>query len=323
MRLLLILLTICFLGSFSVVIAQTAEELIEMAEEEAKEQKYDKSAELLEKAIQLEPRNLDYRLDYVVMLYNMEKIEEAIVELDAVFLLDKKYIDAYITLANMQEKSAKFKDAIVTYTKALEQTETDSIRLILFIRRAHVHIQSPNPKLQELALEDFQKAYKLDSTNTMVLEGLSRSYERKQDYTKAIFFNKKSLAIDSTHHTTNNNMGLLYLMADSLDKAKYFLNKSIDINNSKGEQRRNAFAYNNLAFVYYEKKQYAKAIQLVNQSLKINTYNSYAYRNRALIYLAKDQKQKACKDLSTAQRYRFRDYYGDEVDQLYNEHCRD
>jgi Tfp pilus assembly protein PilF len=63
------------------------------------------------------------------------------------------------------------------------------------------------------------------------------------------------------------------------------------------------------------------AIEDINKSLKIYPENSYAYKIKALIYIEKKDFKTACENLELAQSKKYKQTYGNEVEELIAKYC--
>lgn len=63
------------------------------------------------------------------------------------------------------------------------------------------------------------------------------------------------------------------------------------------------------------------ALNDINKSLKMYPENSYAYKIKALIYIEKNELKTACENLEIAKNKKYKQTYGNEVDELITKYC--
>lgn len=123
------------------------------------------------------------------------------------------------------------------------------------------------------------------------------------------------LIIDSIHAEVKNEMNLAYCysMLEKYSEADSVFQTIYDEND--------AFFLNNYGFNKYKLGDSKLAIEIIDKSLTIKPNNSYAYRNLALIAIDMENFELACQHLMKAEKLNFKMNYGDEVQELIQEHC--
>lgn len=130
------------------------------------------------------------------------------------------------------------------------------------------------------------------------------------DYKVAIEYYNKILKHEPANSEILNNIGYYNMKLGNLDQSEFYYKTAIQYDSDY------AYPVNNWGHLEYLKKNYYKALELINRSIKIDPSNSFAFKNRALVYLAEGNKEAAYEDLIYAQELGFKDYWGDEVDNL-------
>ncbi len=147
---------------------------------------------------------------------------------------------------------------------------------------------------------------------------ISVAYIMTKQPQKGIPLLEKVLASNSMpDYTTNNNLGMMYTDVGAYKKAIKAFETAIEIEPSF------AYPYSNLGFAYHKLKQYDKAIELYNKSIKLGPTNSWVYKNKALTYLALNMNKEACEYLDESKRKGYEAFYGQEVNELIEKHCKD
>jgi tetratricopeptide (TPR) repeat protein len=147
-------------------------------------------------------------------------------------------------------------------------------------------IEEANQGNYDEALEDFNKAIELKPEYTQAY--INRAYYAKEnlgDYKGAIED---------------------YIIA---------INMSTDDND--------AHAFSNMAYAKMKIKNYKGALDDIKFSLTLDSINPYAYRNKALIFLALNNKHVACADLQKAIELGYTEKYGNDVQELIDENCKE
>jgi len=199
----------------------------------------------------------------------------------------------------------------------------DSINAGLYLKRAKYYVDD---KSFSLALEDAQKAYELDSTNSTILLLLADIYFFRNEtrFTKEMLM--KYLATNPTDYNANIKLAELLYYVKQYDEALKYLNAvykthdteikpnflSAMIYKEQGDTS-NAIAYFNkciaidanhfdsfeqLAYIATAQKKPA-AMDFFNSSLKINPQSITALYGRAMLYQQLNDLDNAIKDYTT------------------------
>ena len=125
----------------------------------------------------------------------------------------------------------------------------------------------------DLALEDFQKAAKLDPKNPYVMKGLGQAYAAKQKWGDAISAFRKSLELNPYYVDVRNDLGMALMLSGDHDGGKKeFLAAFGDPTNPTPE-----ISARNLGQAYLEEKNYPEAMNWFRTSLNRNKGYSDAY----------------------------------------------
>lgn len=84
----------------------------------------------------------------------------------------------------------------------------------------------------------------------------------------------------------------------------------------------NPFFLNNFGFNKHKMGASDQGIELINKSLAMDPKNAFAYRNLGVIYNDLQKTKKACKCWEKALDLNFSTQYGNEVQNLMNQHCK-
>jgi len=145
----------------------------------------------------------------------------------------------------------------------------------------------------DMALEDFQKAAKLDPKNPYVMKGLGQAYAAKRRWSDAISAFRKALELNPYYVDVRNDLGtVLILSGDREAGKKEFLTAFGDPTNPTPE-----ISARNLGQAYLEGKNYPEAINWYRTSLNRNKGYGDAYLGLAEGLLATGRQDEAVTQL--------------------------
>lgn len=145
----------------------------------------------------------------------------------------------------------------------------------------------------DMALEDFQKAAKLDPKNPYVMKGLGQAYAAKRRWNDAISAFRKALELNPYYVDVRNDLGtVLILSGDREAGKKEFLTAFGDPTNPTPE-----ISARNLGQVNLESKNYPEAINWFRTSLSRNKSYADAYLGLAEGLLATGRQDEAVTQL--------------------------
>ncbi len=125
----------------------------------------------------------------------------------------------------------------------------------------------------DLALDDFQKAAKLDPKNSYVMKGLGQAYAAKRRWSDAVAAFRKALELNPYYVDVRNDLGTALVLAGEREAGKKEFHQAFgDPTNPTPE-----ISARNLGQVYFEEKNYAEAINWFRTSLNRNKGYSDAY----------------------------------------------
>ena len=104
--------------------------------------------------------------------------------------------------------------------------------------------------------KSLEEAYKLDSTNHIILRGLGCMEQYEGNYGNALAFYNRALEISTNKEIEYTLIGMVYYLQDMLDKSVEYFNLAIDVNSEYSEayERRNqAMLENHLKIIDLQK----------------------------------------------------------------------
>lgn len=166
------------------------------------------------------------------------------------------------------------------------------------------------------AMHYYKKALALDSNNEMAVHSAIIALIEMKDYKRAELYLKKYESMVGEGLEPRYMYVWYYVNIGKYKEALLLAEELLKI-----EKRPHGVLYSNKAFAHYKLGEYDQALEDINKSLDIDPSNSYAYKNRALIHIALKNATEACNDLRTAINMNYTTRFGNEVKELYVEHC--
>ncbi|MEM8524524.1 MAG: tetratricopeptide repeat protein [Bacteroidota bacterium] len=303
---------IIFLLIASSLLSQNAEEYIELSRQKQAEGNYNYALNLTEKAIEQDSTELLYRLYKSEILLDLDRVEDAAIELYKTLAMDTTYAETYNRLGTLYLSMGYLDASLGMYDYAITYSMVDSLSFGYFINRA-----SAKGMLRdfESSIADLESAYEINDTSLVLLNNLAAIHSEIGNSRQAIRYCREVIDIDSTFIGAYVNLGLIYTEIDSLEQGAYYFTKGLEIDANE------PLIYSNRGFLYYKQKEYGKALEDLNKSIDMYPSNPFVYKNRALVYFALGHQKEGCRDLDIAEYYKFEEWYGDEVAKLKVEHC--
>jgi tetratricopeptide (TPR) repeat protein len=93
--------------------------------------------------------------------------------------------------------------------------------------------------------------------------------------------------------------------------------KVIDLENNDNDAK----AYSQRGHAKTKLKNYKEAVTDFEKAISLDPSDPYTYRNRALLFIEVNNPPMVCFDLKKALEHGFTEKHGNEVQELYDEHC--
>ena len=212
----------------------------------------------------------------------------------------------FLTVNNKQE-------AINNADMALKYATVDSIKKAVHLVRADAKqgLQAYND-----AYEGYKKVLFYDSTNLAALNNIALALMDLKREDEGLKYLDKIIRIDSINLPAICNYGFIYQQKGEYEKSIFYYKKALKLDPAS------FIVLNNLGYSEFLNGDVEVGLTHINASIKLNASNCYAYRNRALINIKKEDKESVCRDLYIAKGLGFTDQYGNEVENLIDEHCK-
>ncbi len=162
-----------------------------------------------------------------------------------------------------------------------------------------------------------KKIQELDSMDTGSLANMALAYSIDGNPLKSIEVMHQFLKLDTLDSWLGyNNLALYYLEANDFTSAKKYFEKALEKKDDC------AFCYSNLGFCYHNLGDYKTAIKYYNISIELDPGNSWVYKNKGLTYLKLNRQEEACKYFNLSKNLGYKTFYGNEVEELLEKHCK-
>jgi Flp pilus assembly protein TadD len=271
---------------------------------------YAKAVEFLTKHINDNPEDSEAYENRAIAYYHLKEDDKSLEDLEMAIDYDPGNENAHINKGlhylEKDDKDKALESFLLAYTIYAESRDTlSNLVSIYFLKRDFKNAKQYSVELLNQFPED-EWAIKMNAyvdgnlgNHEASIKGLAKVLQHKPDDADVL-----------------NAIGYSFMKLGELDKSEKYYNLSSHYDPE--------FAYpvDNLGHLEYLRENYDKAFELINKSIDMDASNSYAYKNRALVYLAIDNKDAALKDLEYALELGFKEYWGDEVDEIILKHFK-
>lgn len=281
---------------------------------------YGKNARALtyiNEVIRNEGQNIFYLEAKATLLGNTQRYHEALLCANQMLRIDSTYLSAYHLKTTCLAQQFNYREAI-EYSQILLQLAQNQ-KDTAYEKIAYQNISGYQSKIQDYkgtvaTLKVFLQKYPNDmgglNNMAMALAELGEKQEAEKYLLRVV-----AIAPDQIYGYTN--LGFWNIEMEQYEKAIPYFDKAIAIAPNE------SIPYNNRGYAKLKLGKKQDALRDINIALQLDPKNSYAWRNRALVYLELKQKAEACRDLEKARSLYFAQSYGNEVNELLKEHCKD
>jgi len=295
------------------IVCQSDEAFYDKALEKMEIEDYQYAAVMIDKAIHLNDTNFWFWLKKAEIATALHDPHLTIGCIKKAIEIDSTKSEPYNRAGSFYESLAVADSSICMYNKAIKLATSDTLKFYYLQNRGSVKAKTRD---FEGARIDLERVLEFDANDLGALNNIAPVYRQLNMPNKAIDCLEKVISLDSSWVGPYINLGFAYSALDSFDLAIAFFNQALVLEPDQ------PLVYSNRGHTYYKIGEYGKAINDINKSISLYPTNSYAYRNLALVYLALDGKNEACNALDYASYYGFTVRYGNEVDELIVEHCK-
>ena len=144
------------------------------------------------------------------------------------------------------------------------------------------------------AIKHYSNAIELDPLLAIAYNNRGSAYDRKNKYDYAIADFSIAIMLKSDDATVYYNRGVTFYNKNAVEPALKDLNKAIELDPDYVD------AYQQLGIAYAKKGEFEHAIRAHNKAIELNSYDATAYNNRGDTYLRKGEVEPAVEDFNKA-----------------------
>ncbi|MCQ2958020.1 MAG: tetratricopeptide repeat protein [Candidatus Gastranaerophilales bacterium] len=233
---------------------------------------YKKSLEILKTAISKDENNA---LNYLYSAQDYQALKSPISAIEfykKAILLDPRLINAKLDLANLLAEQKCYTEAIdyyLAYTRDVKDNADAYFNL---------GVAYENDNKINHALSAFKKAFEINPDDPNLIQEIGRCYHVAKNYEKALKFYLNALQSKPKDADLMYNIALVYAQMGDNDKTITYLNKSIALKKNPLAVKDLATAYVSKGKFAYGQAFYGEAISLYKKALELDTENIDAYK---------------------------------------------
>lgn len=240
------LLTAILIFSVQMLVSQNNEILVKTRKLMDKEH-CEKAIPLLNAYIERDTLSTDAYTQRARCLRKIGKYDKTFDDLKHALRLDSNNAEAYCVLGSTHAMIGKYDLSLESFNKSIL---IDSGFATAYSCRGALYYYFLNEN--EMALDDFNKAIKLDPKSYNQFYNRGIMYRLKGDYEKAISDYSKALSLQPNDHLVYNDRGLSYLKLKEYRKAIVDFKKAVKYNDTTDpfEKLNNGPIYDNIGYCY-------------------------------------------------------------------------
>jgi superkiller protein 3 len=201
----------------------STKELIEKGDIYFDEGRYQKALDTYNKALNLEPKNVDALICVGLCYRNLKEYDKAIDFYNNALEIEPDNKTALNNKGYAMEMKGQIEEAIEMYKKSLDVDPNYDMPLVNLTK---IYIDR---KDYQAAIEVYKNALEVDSINTANWIDLGRAYRFMEKYDKAIEAYNEALRLVPSNKIVHNNIGYVYFVQKEYGKAIKALTKSLEI----------------------------------------------------------------------------------------------
>ncbi len=249
------------------------------------EKRYDKALEVLNRAVELEPRNFLAYLNRGNVYKALKKYQKAYEDYEMVRHLEPAYAPAYYNFGNLMFEQRRYVEAEMLYNSAIGWLP--QYAAAYFGKANALKAQ----KKYDEALKFYERALHFKGPEAEIYNNIANTYKETRRFDEAVQYYSKAIRLKPDLHEAYNNRGSIYHLQERYDLAlsDFFSALKID--------PRFAVSYYNRGNLYATLAKWPEAIADYTKAIELSNLPE-AHLNRALIYKSQGEYQKAIVDFS-------------------------
>lgn len=261
-------------------------------------QEYKEALRYYTEALKIDSCYTDALNNVGIVQYENGSYGEAVLNYDAALRCDPEFWEAYANRANAYYELNEFYRALDDL-EYLQRKIPDSASVYFGLGLVKTKMR----KYDE-AIEVFNQALSLDSSNVEVLVNRGTVYYYKEQYDKAEIDLTKAMLSDPQEANAYNAMALLRADQGKYEEALKLVDQALEI------EAYQPYFLNNRGYIRMELGD-SNAVKDINKSIVLDPKNGWAYRNKAIWYMKQEQFDQAITLLVRAEKM------DDFIDQIY------
>ena len=201
----------------------STKELIEKGDIFFDEGRYQKALDTYNKALNLEPKNIDALICAGLCYRNLEDYDKAIEYYNTALEIEPDNKTALNNRGYALEMKDQIEEAIEMYKKSLEVDPNYDMPLVNLTK---IYIDR---KDYQAAIKVYKNALEGDSINTANWIDLGRAYRFMENYDEAILAYNKALRLVPSNKIVHNNLGYVFFVKKEYEKALDAFTESLKI----------------------------------------------------------------------------------------------
>lgn len=239
---------------------------------------YDKSIEVLQKFLDIEPFAENIWFSLGTSYSKLEQYNRAFEAYEYALAINDRYISVYFSKAELFQKIGRYDEAVKVYKELLD-LDADNVRVCCLIGSCYSKGGD-----SDLALEYFRQAKRADNLCHEAWYGIAMVYHNMSKLHHSLINMRKAVRLDPENNEYWFFLGEIYARMHKNDDAMKAFSKAIEINPSDYEVW---LAY---AKIYYKENKVTDAIEVLNRAYQYNydistvNYQLAAYHTLARQY---------------------------------------
>ena len=289
-----------------------AQASFKQAKEKFDQKKYSDAQGILDKLILTNDKDTQSYFLRGKCFFEMHHAQNAFNDFSKYIDMDPTNALSYWYRGVVMEGVGQFFDAINDFNAVIKYGK-DTVMTSGYFHRGSCYL-SVNNKIQ--SYNDLSTAYQRNPKDKYSRLNFATILCTMDSTDRGIAIFKQLVKEDNSDYIACQNIGYFSMDKKQYDTALVYFNKTLTINPKSG------YTYNNRGFLEYKMGNNKEAIKDINTSLKYSKNNSFAYKNRALVNISEGKIDEACEDLIKARSLGFAEKYGNEVNQLIQQNCK-
>jgi len=250
--------------------------------------KYEKAANLLEKAVAKDSENLMARAVLAKAYVETNRDNLALGQYEEIFKQNPNLNEIRFDYANLLADMGNTSEAIAQYNKYLTTYPNDAAA---YKNLGAVYKKTGN---LDLAITNLEKAIAKNTSDLSIKKDLAQCYHLKKDYKNAIKYYDEILTVSPNDYTVKYNKAIAYHAMNDYDRAIELYEELIKTKQNKDVKNNLNSALLTKGKTALDAGNYTEAVNYFNKALKYGATDGYVYYGLAKCYRANKDSEKAC-----------------------------